>query len=86
MQLYCTSDLRIYKLVRVDENWNRHIKTENGIKLNNGFDLHMDFLNAVDYVRRIANKIFPQNYSLEMEIFKRSLHSDNGEAKAQGDL
>ena len=39
VKLYCTSDIRKYKWEN-DENGKRQIKTENGIKLNNGSDLH----------------------------------------------
>ena len=69
-----------YKWVKYD-NGNRQIKTENGIKFKNGFDLHRKFFEAVDCGQKIAKKIFPLNYSLEMEKFKKSLHIDNGEAK-----
>ena len=66
VQLYCTSDLRKYKRGKY-ENGNRYIKTENGIKLKNGFDLHRKFLEAIDYSRNISKKRFPLNYSLETE-------------------
>ena len=53
------------------------------MKLNNGFDLHIKFLVATDYVQKIAKKRFPLNYSLETEIFEKVLQSDNGECKRQ---
>ena len=55
VQLYYTSDLRKYKRGK-DENGNRHIKTVNGIKLNNGFDIHRKFLEDIDYVRKVLIK------------------------------
>ena len=48
-----------------DENGNKQIKTENGIKLKNVFDLHKNFLEDIDYGQKIAKKIFPLNCSLE---------------------
>ena len=77
VQLYCTSDLRKYKWVIYD-NRNRQIKTENGIKFKNGFDLHKNFLEAIDYGWKISKNRFPLNYSLEMEKPKKGLHSDSG--------
>ena len=85
MQLYCTSDLRKYKRGKY-ENGNRQIKTANGIKLKNGFDLHRKFLEDTGYGRKIAKKIFPLDCSPETEKFKKGLQSDNGEAKEQGAL
>ena len=67
MQLYCTEYLWKYKLGRLDENGNIQIKIENSIRLKNGSDLHRNVLKAIDYGQKIAKKIFPQNYSLEME-------------------
>ena len=58
VQLYCTSDPRKYKWVK-DGNGNRHIKTENGIKLKNAFDLHRKFLKAIDYGWKFSKKSFP---------------------------
>ena len=49
VQLYCTSYIRKYKWVRVEENKNRQIKIANGIKLNNGFGLQRKFIEAIDY-------------------------------------
>ena len=43
-------------------------------------------MGAIDYGRKIAKKIFPLNCSLETEIFKKGLQSDNGDSKYQGDL
>ena len=80
VQLYCTSDPRKYKRGKYD-NGNRKIKTANVIKLKNGFDLHMRFLEAIDYGQKIAKKRFPLNYSPEMEKFKKGLQSENVEAK-----
>ena len=80
MQLYCTSDITTYKWGK-HENGNRQIKTESDIELKNGFDLHRKFLEAIDYGRKFAKKIFPLNYSREMENFKKGLQSENGEAK-----
>ena len=57
LKLCCTSDLRKYKWGK-DENGNRHIKTKNGIKLKNGFDLHRKFLEDIDYGHKIAKKRF----------------------------
>ena len=80
VQLYCTSDLSKYKWGSY-ENGNRQVKTENGIKLKNGFDLHRNFLEAIDYGRKIEKKRFPLNCSLETEKSNKGLQSDNGEAK-----
>ena len=52
VQLYCTSDLRKYKRGK-DDNGNRKIKTANGIKLKNGFDIHRNFLEDNYYGRKI---------------------------------
>ena len=49
VQRYCTSDLSKYKWEGGGENGNRQIKTENGIKLKNDFDLHRKFLEAIEY-------------------------------------
>ena len=84
MQLYCISYLRKYKLGR-DKNGNRKILTENRIKLKNGFELHRKSLEDIDYSWKIFKNIFPLKYSLEIEIFKKVLQSDNGYSKAQGD-
>ena len=46
------------------DNESRKIKTPNGIKLDNGFDLHRSFLEAIYYGRKIAQKIFSLNFSL----------------------
>ena len=54
--MYCISDLRKYKWVK-DEIGNRQIKTENGIKLKNGFDLHMNYLEAIYCGQKIAKEI-----------------------------
>ena len=43
-------------------------------------------MEAVYYGRKLLKKIFPLNYSLETEILKKVLHSDNGEDKAWGAL
>ena len=48
-----------------NENGKRQIRIANGINLKNGFDLHMKFLEAIDYGRKIAKKIFTVNCSLE---------------------
>ena len=80
VQLYCTSDLSKYKRGKYD-NGNRQIKTENGIKLKNGFDLHRKFLEAIYYGQNIAKKSFPLNYSPETEKCKKGLQSENGESK-----
>ena len=77
MQLYCTSYLRKYKWGN-NKNGKGKIETENGIKLKNVFDLHRKFLEAIDYVRKIANKRFPLNCSLKTEKFKKALQSENG--------
>ena len=69
-----------------DENCNRQIKTANDIKLNNGFNIHRKFLEAIYYGRKIAKKIFPLNYSPEMGKFKKGIQSENGETKEQGAL
>ena len=60
VQLYYPSDPRKYKREKYD-NGNRHIKTENGIKFKNGFELHRNLLEAIDYGRKISNKSFPLN-------------------------
>ena len=67
-----------------DDNGNRHIKTENGTKLKNGFGLHKKFLEEIAYVQKIAKNRFPLNCSSETEKFKKGLQSDNGESKEQG--
>ena len=43
-------------------------------------------MEAIDCGRKIAKKIFPLNYSLEIEKPKKILQCDNGDAKAQGAL
>ena len=48
VQLYRTSNLRKYTWGKC-ENGDRQIKTANGIKLNNGFDIHRKFVEAIDY-------------------------------------
>ena len=60
VQLYSTSDPRKHKRGKY-ENGNRKIKTANDTKLKNGFELHRKFVEAVDYVRKIARKRFPLN-------------------------
>ena len=85
MQLYCTSDLRKYKRGKY-EYWNRHIKTENGTKLKNVFDLHRVFLEAIHYGQKITNKRFLINYYLETNKFKKGIQSENGESKEQAAL
>ena len=54
--------------------------------MNNGFDFHRKFLEAIDYGQIIAKKRFPLNFSLETEKFKKGLQSNNGETKEQGTL
>ena len=70
VQLYCSSDLNKYTWGKY-ENGNSQIEIANVIKLKNGFDLHRKILEAIDYGQKIAKKIFPQNYSLEMEKLRR---------------
>ena len=70
VQLYCNSDIRKYKWAKYD-NGKRHSKTENDIKLKNGFDSYRKFLEANNYGQKIANTIFPMNYSLEIENTRR---------------
>ena len=76
VQLYCTSYLRKYKWGK-DKNGKWNIKTENGIKLKNIFDLHRKFLEAIYYGQKIAKKRFPLNCSLKTEKFKKVLQSEN---------
>ena len=59
---------------------------KNVINLKNEFDLHRKVLEDIDCGRKIEKKIFPLNYSLEIEKSKKILQSDNGDAKAQGAL
>ena len=80
VQVYCTSDLRKYKWGKY-ENRKKHIKTANGIKLKNNFDLHRSFLKAIYYGQKISKKIFPLKYSLGTRKLKKGLQSDNVEAK-----
>ena len=54
--------------------------------MNNGFDFHRKFLEAIDYGQIIAKKRFPLNFSLETEKFKKGLQNENLEAKEQGAL
>ena len=82
MQLYCNSDIRKYKWAKYD-NGKRHSKTENDIKLKNGFDSYRKVLEGIDYGQKIANTIFPINYSLEIEKNKKGLQSHNGDSKSQ---
>ena len=60
VQLYCNSDLSKYKRGKY-ENEKSQIKTSNGIKLKNGFDLHRNVLEAIEYGQKIAKKGFPLN-------------------------
>ena len=43
-------------------------------------------MEAIGYDRKIAKKIFPQNYSVEMEKINKGLQSENVEAKERGAL
>ena len=52
-------------------------------KMNNGFGLQRKSLEAIDYGRKIPKKIFPLNYSLEIESFNKGLQINNVEAKSQ---